>query len=57
MLHQFLMALQAEIISTATSDDLKQIIFLRSVNSVFAVVTISSRSDELLREKAESKVG
>ena len=57
MLHQFLLALQAEILSKGTSDNLKQIIFLRSFNSVFLVVTISSTPDELLREKAEAKEG
>ena len=57
MLDQFLMVLQAEIISTENSDYLKQIIFLRPFNSMFPVVTISSRPDELLQEREEPKVG
>ena len=52
-----LMALRAEILSTETSDYLTQKNCLRSFYSVFSVVTISSRPDELLREKAEPKVG
>ena len=42
-----LMALQAEILSTDTSDYFKPIIFLRSsFNSVFSVGTLSSRPDD-----------
>ena len=53
----FFMALQTEILSTGTSNYLKQIIhvFLRSLNSVFLVVTISSWPDELLRERWNPK--
>ena len=43
-----LMALQAAMLSTETSDYLKQIIFLRSLISVFSAVAILSRPDESL---------
>ena len=48
-----LMALQlAAMLSTETSDHLKHIIFLRSLNSVFSAVAILSRPDESLQAQA-----
>ena len=47
-----LMALQAAMLSAETSDHLKQIIFLRSLNSVFSAVAILSRPDESLQAQA-----
>ena len=38
MLHQFLMTLQNEILSTVTSDFLKQKIILKSFNSLFNMI-------------------
>ena len=47
-----LMALQAAMFSTETSDYLKQILFLRSLNSVFSAVAILSRPDESPQARA-----